>query len=139
MRTAIDTNLISAIWSAESAAVRISDFLDEAARRGGMAISPVVYVELRAHPSASEEFVNRFLEKMEIIVDWSLERAIWELTAERFEQYIRRRRRQGPPEPSRCPADFMVGAHALLRADRLATLDQRRYRADFPELMLAEI
>jgi len=30
--------------------------------------------------------------------------------------------------------DFVVAAHALLRADRLMTLDASRYRQDFPKL-----
>src|SRR5436305_572495 len=30
--------------------------------------------------------------------------------------------------------DFIVGAHALIRADRLLTLDASRYAKDFPEL-----
>ena len=32
--------------------------------------------------------------------------------------------------------DFIVGAHALLMADRFLTLDQGRYSKDFPELNL---
>jgi len=31
-------------------------------------------------------------------------------------------------------ADFIVGAHALTRSDRLLTLDPSRYSRDFPEL-----
>jgi hypothetical protein len=30
--------------------------------------------------------------------------------------------------------DFIIAAHALLRADRLLTLDPTRYRQDFPKL-----
>jgi predicted nucleic acid-binding protein len=33
--------------------------------------------------------------------------------------------------------DFLIAAHALLRADRLMTLDPARYQQDFPELRLA--
>ena len=138
MRTAIDTNILSALWGGESSARRISPFLFAAASAGGLVIHPVVYFEARAHPSASETVVNDFLEKTRIAVDWNIGQEVWLLAAERFEQYVRRRRRQGVIEAKRFAADFLVAAHALLRADRLVTLDQRNYRTDFPELILVE-
>jgi len=39
-------------------------------------------------------------------------------------------------QPRRILADFVVGAHALLRTDRLFTFDRDRYMTDFPELPL---
>jgi predicted nucleic acid-binding protein len=30
--------------------------------------------------------------------------------------------------------DFIIASHALLRADQLMTLDEKRYRSDFPKL-----
>ena len=138
MRTAIDTNVLSAIWGGESVASRISQVLDEAGKQGGLVVSPIVYVELRAHPNLAEGFVDRFLLTMRVAVDWVLEREIWLLAAERFEQHAQRRRRQGPGAEKRFPADYLVAAHALLSADRLVTFDQGSYRTDFPELILVE-
>lgn len=138
MRTAIDTNVLSALWGRESPAVRISQVLDEAKLRGGVMISPVVYMEARANPYIAEADMDRFLTATRVTVDWMLEREVWELATERFVGYARRRRRQGGGEARRFPADYLVAAHALLRADRLVTLDQRSYRADFPELILVE-
>jgi predicted nucleic acid-binding protein len=34
-------------------------------------------------------------------------------------------------------ADFRIGSHTLLQADRLMTLDPDRYKRDFPDLQLA--
>lgn len=136
MRSAIDTNVLSALWSAEKTAETIKRLLDEAGERGGLVICPVVYAELRAFPHAVASFVDRFLEKTEIIVDWSLDKSIWQLAAERHERYAIRKRKQRMGEPKRFVADFLVGAHALLRADVLITLDQRPYRRDFAELVL---
>ena len=47
-----------------------------------------------------------------------------------------RRRRSKGVEAKRMLADFIVGAHAMLRADRLFTLDNERYATAFPELTL---
>jgi predicted nucleic acid-binding protein len=33
-------------------------------------------------------------------------------------------------------ADFVIGAHALLRADRLVTFNGADFRSDFPELKI---
>jgi hypothetical protein len=38
--------------------------------------------------------------------------------------------------PKRLLADLVIGAHALIHADRLMTLDPARYRHDFPEFKL---
>lgn len=138
MRTSIDTNILSALWGGEPSAAQIPAVLDQAAGAGGLIMSAVAYVELRAYPTATETVVDRFLETMRIETDWTIERDIWELAAERFVQYANRRRRQGGGEARRLTSDFVIAAHALLRADRLITLDQRRYRTDFPELILVE-
>jgi len=138
MKTAIDTNIVSALWGGEPSAAQIPGLLDGARAMGALVISPVVYVELRAYPTATEAIVDRFLEANRIEIDWLIEREIWELAAERFERYANRRRRQGGGEAKRLTSDFLIAAHAIVRADRLITLDQRRYRADFPELTLVE-
>jgi predicted nucleic acid-binding protein len=37
---------------------------------------------------------------------------------------------------SRLLADFIIGSHALVHADRFMTLDPKRYAREFPELKL---
>ena len=135
MRTAIDTNIISALWSGEPTAHGIAATLTEAQSLGGLVICPAVYAELRAYPGATAEFVNGFLSDTNIIVDWTLDAALWQLTANRFSTYAERRRTHSS-QPKRLLADFLVGAHALLQADRLMTLDRGRYEKDFVELVL---
>jgi predicted nucleic acid-binding protein len=39
--------------------------------------------------------------------------------------------------PRRLLTDFVIGVHALRRADRLITFDAGGYRRDFPELQIA--
>lgn len=139
MRTAIDTNILSALWGGEASADKISKFLHLATAEGALVISPIVYAEGLGNPSISEDEMNEFFELTRINVDWSLEKPTWVLAARRFGQYAKRRRTYTAGEPRRLPADFIVGAHASLQADRLVTLDQRRYRVDFPELHLVEL
>lgn len=138
MRTAIDTNVISAVWAGESSATAAMISLGNAAMEGSLVICPVIYIELRAYPGATSSFVGGFLEKTHIALDWNLEKPVWVLAAERFQQYAERRRRQEQGEPKRVMADYLVGAHASLHADRLLTFDQRVFRTDFPELRLSQ-
>lgn len=139
MRTALDTNILSAIWGAEPTAAKIASLLYEASAQGGLVISPIVYVEGLGNPTITEPKLMQFLDSTRIAVDWTIDRPVWHLAGERFERYTRRLRRHRSGESKRFLADFLIGAHALLHADRLMTLDQRRYRTDFPELTVVEL
>ncbi len=99
-------------------------------------ISPVVYAELLAYPKATESFVNGFLSDTGIIVDFDIESSVWVDAGRRFAQYATRRRKEGHGIPRRLLADFLIGSHALLQADRLMSLDAARYKQCFPELKL---
>lgn len=139
MRTALDTNILSALWSGEPGAAKVLGFLSEASAAGGLVIGPIVHIECRGNPKLSEPELQQFLDDTRIVVDWAIDRPVWRLAGERFERYTRRRRQDRASEPKRFIADFLVGAHALIQADRLLTLDQRRYGIDFPELVLVEL
>jgi hypothetical protein len=136
MRTAIDTNVLSALWSAEPLAAAMSEALEEAATDGSLVICPVVYAELLAHPRASANFVDQFLAATDITIDFPVGEPVWRDVAVRFAKYAARRRASRGGSAKRVVADFIVGAHALIRADRLLTLDRALYSRDFPELEL---
>ena len=140
MRTAVDTNVLSAIWGRESNAHEMSRMLAEARPTGSVVISGAVFAEALACPNANEAFVRRFLDQTGVVVDFELGEEAWTETGRRYARYADRRRRSSrpgaKPETKRVLADFIVGAHALLRADRMITLDRGRYRRDFPELTL---
>ena len=136
MRTAIDANVISAIWSREPSAEKAIVQLGEASAEGALLISPVVFAELLAYPGATEPYVRRFLEDTGVVVDLRLEERVWTETGRRFSRYAARRRKSSGMNPRRLLADFFVGAHALVQADRLMTLDARVYEQDFPEVRL---
>ncbi|MGH8246926.1 MAG: type II toxin-antitoxin system VapC family toxin [Gammaproteobacteria bacterium] len=136
MRTAIDTNVISALWSAGPLASQFATVLGRAGIEGGLVICGPVYAELLAHPDATEQFVDEFLATTHVSVDFTLDEAVWRDAGRRFASYARRRRRSRGRDPKRLLVDFLIGAHASLCADRLLTLDNRRYSKDFPNLRL---
>lgn len=136
MRTAIDSNIISAIWSGEPSVPKLLQQLAEAKLSGALLISPVVFAELHAYPDATEKFILNFLQTTRVVVDYQLEEKVWLEAGRRFARYAARRRQSGGTTPKRLLADFLIGAHALVQADRLLTLDPRRYSQDFPELQL---
>lgn len=136
MRTAIDTNILSALWSEESEHSRIAASLGDARSRGGLVICAPVFAELLAHPSANEDFVEKFLRDTGIAVDFDLDEDVWRQAGKSFAAYSQRRRRSGGDLPKRLLVDFLVASHALLRADRLMTLDARRYNQAFPNLRI---
>ena len=110
--------------------------LGRARADGGLAISAPVYAELLAHPKASIDFVDHFLAQTSIVVDFILDEAVWNQAASAFAGYADRRRRAGDGTPKRLLADFIIGSHAMLRCDRLLTLDSTRYTTAFPHLVL---
>lgn len=137
MKTAIDTNLISALWSKEPSAADVARNLSAAKSEGGLAISAPVYAELLAYPGATEAFVNDFLSDTGIDVEFNLPQSVWLEAGRRFARYAKRRRRATDPGPKRLLADFIIGSHALTEADRFMTLDPQRYQRYFPDLKLA--
>src|SRR5437879_1126516 len=136
MRTALDTDILSALWSGEPLASGIAADLAAAHAEGGLVVCAPVFAELLAHPSATPHFVEEFLAETGITVDFDLGEAVWRQSAKSFATYAERRRHSGGNSPKRLLVDFIIGAHALLRADRLMTLDAKRYSQDFPELRI---
>jgi len=136
VRTAIDSNVFSAIWTGESSVPRLLDQLEEARRDGALLISPFVFAELRAYPGMTNVLVCKFLETTGVVVDLKLEERLWTEAGLRFARYAARCRKSYGAIPRRLLADFLIGAHALVQADRLLTLDARVYHQDFPEIRL---
>jgi predicted nucleic acid-binding protein len=136
VRTAIDSNVFSAIWTGESSVPRLLVQLEEARRDGALLISPFVFAELHAYPRMTNALVRKFLETTGVVIDLKLEERLWTEAGLRFARYAARRRKSFGAPPRRLLADFLIGAHALVQADRLLTLDARVYQQDFPEIRL---
>ena len=136
MRTALDTNVLSALWSREPLGSQIALRLTDLRDRGGLVICGAVYIELYAHPNITPTFIDAFLLETGIAVDFAMEEDVWRSAAKSFASYAQRRRRSGGGAAKRVPVDFLVAAYASLCADRLMTLDADLYKLDFPGLTL---
>jgi predicted nucleic acid-binding protein len=140
MTTAIDTNVVIALWDknvALSAAAQSA--LEAAFNRGNLVVAAPVFAELLAAPGRTESFVNSFLEDTAIAVDWNLEEPVWRSAGRAFQAYAERRRKPRDSGTRRILADFLIGAHAQTCGYRLLTLDERLYRVAFPNLTLETI
>ncbi len=84
MLSAIDTNIISALWSKESASEGVASLLFNARQQGGLVICAAVYCELLAYLGADKAFVERFLGDTDIQIDYNLSEVVWQAAGETF-------------------------------------------------------
>jgi predicted nucleic acid-binding protein len=136
VRTALDTNIVAPIWLGVPAAGEIAAVLAKLRGEGALVISAPVFVELSAVPGLTAQMVRKALAELSISIDFDMGEEVWQLAATTFSDYAIRRRRSGGGLAKRFPADFIIAAHAQLKADRLMTRDARRYSLDFPNLRL---
>jgi predicted nucleic acid-binding protein len=135
--TAIDTNVIIALWDRDPGlSLAAQNALDAAFHRGTLVAAAPVFAELIAAPGRSEAFVDSFFEETAIGVDWELPEQVWRLAGRAFQAYAERRRKQRDRGTRRILADFIIGAHALANRFRLLTLDEGLYRVAFPALSI---
>jgi len=90
------------------------------------------------YPSATRGLIRDFCAETGVLVDFQLDESAWQCAADAFASDAQRPRRSQGGAPKRLLVDFLIAAHALLRADRLMTLDPSRYQQDFPKLRLNE-
>ena len=137
MTTAIDTNVIVALWDAEDTLHRPARAaLDRAFGQGSLVISGTVYAELLGAPGRTEAFVDRFCEETGIEVAWELGEKVWREAGTAFQRYSVRRTKQRGTQPRRILADFLISAHAFVNGHSLLTLDAGIYQTSFPKLQL---
>ncbi len=139
MTSSIDTNVIVALWRKAHASNSIAaGLLDQARRRGQLVISAPVFAELIADPDRREHELDDFASDTGISIEWKIEEDIWREAGRAYRDYARRRIRSGGGPPRRVLADFIIGAHALIRGYTLLTLNGSDYRTNFPELPICE-
>ena len=139
MTTIVDTNVLIALWDSDAQLnAAAQKALDSWHALGALVITGDVYAELLALPTRTEVMLDQFLD-----VSWYPRRlAIQRRDLARGRQSVPGLCIAAEREGRRnCRdvflADFLIGAHASVRGSRLLTLDQRLYRAAFPDLEIA--
>lgn len=136
MSHCIDTNVLSALLSAEPNAQSISTTLNVLRAAGPLIIHGSVYAELLAAPGNTPSHLDGFLKRGQIQVDWNTGQSIWQASGRAYSTYAKRRNKSGGGKPRRILADFLIGAHALALGASLVTLDDTHYRSAYPSLPL---
>jgi len=153
MITAVDTNILLDVLIPDAPHGDESErSLAESLRAGAVVISDPVYAELAAH-FPEQDVLDRFLADTGLRLEASKAAALYG-AGRAWSEYVRRRPRLACPrcgatQDLRCDqcgaivqprqhvvADFVIGAHALVQADRLLTRDRGYYATYFPGLAL---
>src|SRR5260221_4575097 len=105
MRSAIDTNVLSALLAAQPAATVARPLLIEARRRGSLVVCAVVYAELSAIRTAEAEFLDAFLMEAGIEVESGFSLDTLFRAGRAYQGYSIRRKKSGGEEPRRIIPD----------------------------------
>jgi predicted nucleic acid-binding protein len=132
MITAIDTNvLLDILLPNEAFCDAAIEAVESSAAAGSLVVCDLVYAELCVHFHAQRE-CDEFLAANEIRVE-PLSRPSHFAASRVWREY----RRHGGSR-ARILADFLVGAHAALQANRLLSRNRGFYRKMFPRLTLLD-
>ena len=147
--TSIDTNVVTGLLNEDDAFnLPAKRSLQKALSRGPLIICAPVFVELCAMPKRDDFDLDIFLHRVRIEVDWVLEEEIWRKAGAANARHVAKRRdsaqisktsRDPIAQPAkRLAADFLIGAHAMVRGAELLTFDKGVFRTYFPTVKIVE-
>ncbi|GMA13946.1 type II toxin-antitoxin system VapC family toxin [Deinococcus metallilatus] len=138
MKTALDTNIISELLDATPKAQAVARRLASLHAQGPLVICGVVYAELHARPNTPRTLIDSFLQATGVTLDPEMNPAIWAEAGRANADHHARKRAGGERGIRPVLPDFLIGAHALHRADRLFTLNPNDF-GDFPALTVVTL
>ena len=129
MITAIDSSVLWAISKGEPDGAAWLETLTDCRAKGRLVICDIVWAETRAaFPTAQAHAAQ--MERLGVHFDGA-DVAVANLAGEIHDRY-----RRAGGKRLRLTADFLIGAHAALRATRFATKDDGFFRSQFPKLSM---
>ncbi|MBW2310371.1 MAG: type II toxin-antitoxin system VapC family toxin [Deltaproteobacteria bacterium] len=133
MITAVDTNILLDVFLPDKKfAPNSAKLLKLAYDEGALIICDIVYAELVPQFEA-RSLLEGTLETMNVtLVSVDIDVAF--LAGEKWSLY-----RKSGGKRERIISDFLIGAHASVKADRLLTRDRGFYRSYFPEVEIVTL
>ncbi len=133
MITAVDTNILLDVFLPDKRfASNSTELLRFAYDEGALIICDIVYAEL-VPQFQNRSLLDRTLETINVSVS-SLDTDIAFLAGEKWGVY-----RESGGERERIISDFLIGAHAVIKAERFLTRDRGFCRSYFPELQIVAL
>lgn len=138
MKTALDTNVISELLDTTPRAQAVAQHLAALRAQGPLLVCGVVYAELHARPKTPRALIDSLLGATGVTLDPDMSTAVWAEAGRANADHHARKRASGERGIRPVLPDFLIGAHALHRADRLFTLNVADF-GDFPALTVVSL
>lgn len=130
MITAVDTNILLDVFLPDKKfASGSSELLKLAYDEGALVICDIVYAEL-VPQFEKRSMLDSTLSTISVSLS-SIDKDVAFLAGERWKVY-----RKSGGKRKRIITDFLIGAHAMIKAERFLTRDRGFYKSYFPDLRI---
>ena len=130
MITAVDTNILLDVFLPDKKfASGSSELLKLAYDEGALVICDIVYAEL-VPQFEKRSMLDSTLSTISVSLS-SIDKDVAFLAGERWKVY-----RKSGGKRKRTITDFLIGAHAMIKAERFLTRDRGFYKSYFPDLRI---
>jgi predicted nucleic acid-binding protein len=138
--TSLDTYVLVYLLNEDAALnTRALAAIERSRKAGRLVVSGPVYAELLGLPSRTQAILDQFFTDGGIEIDWRFDETTWRAAGVAYQGYVRRRLKNTGELPRRILADFLIGAHAVVRGYTLLTVDGSTYRVSFPGINIQSI